>query len=39
MIIILPDEDDRDLITTPEQTPDVIIHSLRDLLEIFPPRN
>jgi FMN phosphatase YigB (HAD superfamily) len=39
MIIILPDKEDKYLVTTPEQTPDIIIHSLRDLLEIFPPRN
>lgn len=39
MIIILPDEEDKDLITSPEQTPDIIIHYLRDLLNIFPPRN
>jgi putative hydrolase of the HAD superfamily len=39
MVIILPDPEDKDLVTPPEQTPDIIIHSLRELLEIFPPRN
>lgn len=38
MIIILPDPEDKDGIPTPEQTPDIIIHSLPELLDIFPPR-
>ena len=38
MIIILPDPADKDVTPTPEQTPDIIIHSLPELLDIFPPR-
>ncbi len=38
MIIIMPDPADKDVIPTPEQTPDIIIHSLPELLDIFPPK-
>lgn len=38
MIIILPDSESKDSVPSPEQTPDSIIHSLRDLLDLFPPR-
>jgi len=38
MIIILPDSENKDSVPSPEQTPDSIIHSLRDLLDLFPPR-
>ena len=38
MIIIMPDPADKDVIPTPEQTPDIIIHSLPELLNIFPPK-
>jgi putative hydrolase of the HAD superfamily len=38
MIIIMPDPADKDVIPTPEQTPDIIIHSLPELLAIFPPK-
>lgn len=36
MIIIMPDAEDKDLVPSPEQTPDLIIHSLPELLDIFP---
>jgi len=38
MIIIMPDPADKDVIPSPEQTPDIIIHSLPELLDIFPPK-
>ena len=38
MIIIMPDPADKDIVPTPEQTPDIIIHSLPELLDIFPPK-
>ena len=38
MIIILPDPADKDVVPNAEQTPDIIIHSLPELLNIFPPR-
>lgn len=39
MAIILPDPDEREDAVPPEHQPDLIIHSLRDLLLHFPPRN
>jgi putative hydrolase of the HAD superfamily len=38
MIIIMPDPEDKNLVPTPEQTPDITIHSLPELLNIFPPK-
>ena len=38
MVIIMPDKDDKELVLTPEQTPDLVIDRLVDLLTIFPPR-
>lgn len=38
IIIIIPDEEDRDLQLTPEQTPDLTIDKLPDLLNIFQPK-
>ncbi len=38
MIIIIPDEDDRDMKLSPEQTPDLTINKLSDLLNIFQPK-
>jgi putative hydrolase of the HAD superfamily len=38
MIIIIPDEDDRDIKLTPEQTPDLTINRLSDLLNVFQPK-
>ncbi|PKO01356.1 MAG: hypothetical protein CVU42_00685 [Chloroflexi bacterium HGW-Chloroflexi-4] len=37
MIIIMPDKEDKDMELTPEQTPDLVIDRLTDLLSIFPP--
>jgi hypothetical protein len=39
MVIILPDPAEKDLRVAPEQQPDLVIHSLWDLLDHFPPRN
>jgi FMN phosphatase YigB (HAD superfamily) len=39
MIIIMPDAKDKHLVPSPEQTPDMIIHSLPELLDIFPGKN
>ncbi len=39
MVIIMPDEDDRDVIPPEAQRPDRIIHSLSELLTIFPDRH
>jgi len=38
MVIIMPDKDDKDMELTPEQTPDMVIERLTDLLKIFPSR-
>jgi putative hydrolase of the HAD superfamily len=38
MVIIMPDEKDKDLVLTPEQTPDMVIERLTDLLKVFPSR-
>jgi FMN phosphatase YigB (HAD superfamily) len=38
MIIIMPDPADKEFIPAPEQTPDIIIQSLPELLDIFPPK-
>jgi len=38
MIIIMPDPADKDIVPSPEQTPDIIIQSLPELLDIFPPK-
>ncbi len=38
MVIIMPDEEDKDMVLTKEQTPDMVIERLTDLLKIFPPR-
>ncbi|MHB8089128.1 MAG: hypothetical protein CVU93_00890 [Firmicutes bacterium HGW-Firmicutes-18] len=37
MIIIMPDKKDKEMELTPEQTPDMVIERLTDLLSIFPP--
>jgi putative hydrolase of the HAD superfamily len=39
MAIILPDPDDQDEPIPPEYQPDLIIHKLSDLLDVFPARN
>ena len=39
MVIILPDPAEKDLRVAPEQQPDLVIHSLWDLLDHFPPKN
>jgi putative hydrolase of the HAD superfamily len=38
MVIIMPDEKDKDMLLTPEQTPDMVIECLTDLLKVFPSR-
>lgn len=38
MVIIMPDEEDRDVTPPEAQRPDRIIHALSDLLALFPPR-
>jgi HAD superfamily hydrolase (TIGR01549 family) len=38
MVIILPDEEDKEIVVPDKQKPDVIIHQLSDLLAIFPPK-
>lgn len=38
MVIIMPDEKDKGIALTPEQTPDLIIDSLPNLLDIFPAK-
>jgi putative hydrolase of the HAD superfamily len=38
MVIIMPDEKDKDIVLTPEQTPDMVIEHLTDLLKVFPSR-
>lgn len=38
MIIIMPDAEDRDAVVPAEQQPDRIIHTLSELLDIFPDR-
>jgi len=38
MVIIMPDEDDKDMVLPPEQTPDLVIERLTDLLNIFPSK-
>ena len=38
MVIIMPDKKDKELVLTPEQTPDMVIERLTDLLKIFPAR-
>jgi len=38
MVIIMPDEKDKGIELTPEQTPDLIINSLPELLDIFPAK-
>lgn len=38
MVIIMPDEKDKELVLTPDQTPDMVIERLTDLLKIFPAR-
>lgn len=35
MVIIMPDEEDRNLSVPPEQTPDLVIEKLSDLLNVF----
>lgn len=39
MVIIMPDEEDRDVTPPEAQRPDRIIHSLTELLTIFPDRH
>ncbi len=39
MIIIMPDAEDREVVVPEEQRPDRIIHSLSELLDIFPDRH
>jgi HAD superfamily hydrolase (TIGR01549 family) len=38
MVIIMPDKEDKEMTLTPEQTPDLVIDRLIDLLNIFPPK-
>ncbi len=38
MIIIIPDAEDRDAVVPAEQQPDRIIHTLSELLDLFPDR-
>lgn len=38
MVIIMPDKEDKEMALTPEQTPDLVIDRLIDLLDIFPPK-